>query len=285
MGFIPLRPTVVNGAAVPAQNLAVTSSGFSFFTSAFSTSTSIVALQVIGGDCYTTFDNTGPSLVNGGQVFNGQDYYWDRSTAARAKFSAVSSNAVIYAQECANALDATTLPDMAIFKPRPITITIASSGSTSSGGISGATTGQVIVATGATTGTGYPGFTADASGNLTANHFQTYQVPGVPSVSLGAGAGSGATSTIVAGSTDTAGALNITTGSTGATANAVVFTLTYVNSFPATSFCVVTASNAPTGVIPDIYSTATKGQFTVVIANTTLPSSNTFKFSWMVMGL
>lgn len=115
MGYVPLKPTVVNGLVVAAQNLAVTSTAKAF--AVFNPNSQVVALQVLGGNVFCTLDGTTPSSSNGAELFLDQAYHWDIQTAQRAKFIEASSSAVVYAQECVTCLDTAQLPPMEIWKP------------------------------------------------------------------------------------------------------------------------------------------------------------------------
>lgn len=116
MGYIPLKPTVVNGATVAAQNLTVSSSAVSF--AAFSTSTSVCAIQILNNNVYCTFDGSTPSSSNGGQLFADTALHWDANLARRAKFIQVSATATLYCQECVTG-SSSILPAMEIFQPSP----------------------------------------------------------------------------------------------------------------------------------------------------------------------
>lgn len=119
MGFIALKPSAPNGTTIPAQNLGVSSSVVAF--TAFNSNTTNLSFQVSGGDVYCTLDGTSPSSSNGAKLYAGQDYNWDIATARFAKFIRVSTSAVIYGQEMVNALDSSELPNLAIWKSRPLT--------------------------------------------------------------------------------------------------------------------------------------------------------------------
>lgn len=115
MGFIGLKPTIVSGAVIPAQNLPVGSSTASFAT--FNASSQVVALQVLGGNVYCTLDGTAPSSSNGATLFQDQAYHWGSQTAQRAKFLEVTGAATVYAQECVTAMSSSELPAMEIWHP------------------------------------------------------------------------------------------------------------------------------------------------------------------------
>jgi len=147
MGYIPLKPTIVNGLVVLGQNLAVGSSTASFTT--FNSNTNVVAIQVLGNNLQCTLDGTGPSGTNGATLYAGQTYHWDTQTAQRAQFiQGNNGSGSIYAQECVNATTASDMPlDMSIWKP------VVSIGGGSGSGFANPMTTQGDIIYGATSGT------------------------------------------------------------------------------------------------------------------------------------
>ena len=101
LNWLP-RPTVVNGAIIAGQRLAVGSSATSF--ASFSNNSDMVTMQVNAGDIYASLDGTTPSASNGFYLYSGNVYNWHPLTARYAQFIEVSSSASIqaYEFECAD---------------------------------------------------------------------------------------------------------------------------------------------------------------------------------------
>lgn len=121
--------------------------------------------------------------------------------------------------------------------------------------------------------------TIDSAATDVAGLFQADKIKGgssTPSVAAQAGAGSGASATLTTGSTDTAGEIVITSGTTAAAGSFV--TLTFSSAYSAAPFVTLTPSNTATAAIgADFdawhYVTATTTTFTIslngAVANTT----------------
>ena len=103
-----------------------------------------------------------------------------------------------------------------------------------------------------------------------------------PSVLAGTAAGSGASASFIAGSTDRAGKVALSTG-TGVSTTGVLFTVTYGTAFSVAVSCIVEgmfASNANTSFL----NVSNVGSFEVDASSVALSDTHTYEFSYLCDG-
>ena len=109
-------------------------------------------------------------------------------------------------------------------------------------------------------------------------------IGGTPTVTLGTGAGTGPTFTAPS-ITDVMGQIALTTGSSP-TASGPIFTVTFSQAWPTTSFCVVSDDDANTAAIVAHYyvSTANATQFVLFNTGSALSAATTYTWSYNCRG-
>jgi hypothetical protein len=111
-----------------------------------------------------------------------------------------------------------------------------------------------------------------------------------PTVAAGAGAGTGATAALQAGSTDTSGYLNLTTGSAGEAGSSPIATITFNAAYPAAPKVILTPANAAaaalTGAVQVFADVAqvTAGAFVIEAGATALAVSTAYVWAYQVIG-
>lgn len=125
------------------------------------------------------------------------------------------------------------------------------------------------------------------TGDVTARH--QLCTANVPSIACGAGAGSGATCTLTAG-TDCGGTITIATAGTPTGAAAVIFTVTFTAAFPNNADAIVfsPANGNASGLVPGTTAirvgTATSTTFTLVSGATALTTGTTYIWTFTTRG-
>lgn len=109
---------------------------------------------------------------------------------------------------------------------------------------------------------------------------------GAPTIAAGAGAGTTPTVSMASGSTDLAGAVNITTGTLPTGTNAVVATITFNTAYGTAPFVVIYPANAITATLSGVsmvFATSTTTTFVITSGTTALTAATAYKWFYHVI--